>query len=179
MRTPAWHQQRHLRDLRDDGPYGHCAEPIRLARTWVGRLASESAPRRGLYFYGPKGSGKTSIAAAIAEETGATYWYVRELVARAKEEMNCHVRESVWDKVVRAQVLVLDDVGKQRATPYVVEQMHDVIERRYDRGGLTVVTSNLDPVALGAFFDGPAFSRFSSMTAAVPVVGPDLRMVAA
>lgn len=174
-RLPAWHANRRLADLRTDGPYTHCAGPIRLARMWVDRIGSDTAPTRGLYLHGGVGSGKTSIAAAIAVELGCQFYEMRDFMARVKEEFNCHVREPITDKVVRAPVLVLDDVGELRSTPFVVETVQTIVKRRYDRGGLLVATSNFGPVEMERYLGDALWSRFVSGMVSVPVVGADLR----
>ncbi len=177
--TPAWHRQRRLDDLRTDGPYAHCAEPIRLARTWADRLEGHNAPTKGLYLHGGVGSGKTSIAAAISVQTGCLYWDARALLARLKEEMRVDVRDSALERAVRAPVLVLDDVGKARSTEWVAEVFRDLVERRFDRGGLLILTSNLGPPGLAGWLGGPVWSRLSASTVDVPVEGLDLRRIAA
>lgn len=175
---PAWHYNRLLADLETDGPYGHCADPIALATKWVERLRRGPRPSKGLYLHGPVGSGKTSVAAAIAVEVDAAYWSMRDLIARCKEEMNNAVRESAVDRAVRVPVLVLDDIGKQRATPYVVEVTCDVLERRFDRGHLTIVTSNLSPGEMARYLGDAAWSRLRASSVDVAMVAQDLRVVA-
>lgn len=177
---PAWHQHRRLADLHDTGIYAHCAEPLELARKWVAKFRSDEPLRRGLYLHGPVGAGKTSIAAAIAVEVEALYWDTRALLAAMKEEFGLgRVAYPVKERCVRVPVLVLDDIGKQRRTDWVVEETQDIVERRFDRGGLTVVTSNLGPGEMASFVGAAAWSRLQAMCAPVEVDGPDLRRGAA
>ena len=176
---PAWHYNRLLADLSTDGVYAHCAAPVTLAAKWVDRLRHGPRPSKGLYLHGPVGSGKTSVAAAVAVELDALYWDARALLAAMKEEMSLRdVRYPALERCVRAPVLVLDDIGKARSTDWVVETMQDLIERRFDRGGLLVSTSNLDPAGMRGFLGEAAWSRFTSTNVSVPVVSQDLRVVA-
>lgn len=162
------------------GIYTHCQRPIQLARLWVDKIANGDSPTKGLFLWGPVGSGKTSIAAAIAVELDCRYWDVRALLAAMKEEMGLRqVAYPVKERCVKAPVLVLDDIGKSRRTEWVVEEMQDIVERRFDRGGLTVVTSNLSPTEMAGFLGEAAASRFQDMTVAVEVDGPDLRRAVA
>lgn len=55
----------------------------------------------------------------------------------------------VIDSLAQVDVLALDDVGKERLTPWAGELMYDVVNRRYLDNRRTIVTTNLDPVRLG------------------------------
>ena len=175
---PAWHQHRRLADLHDTGVYAHCAEPLELARKWVAKFRSDEPLRKGLFLWGPVGSGKTTIAASIALELSCPYWDVRAFYARLKEGFAHHGDRTLED-AVRARVLVLDDIAKQRSTEWARETIRDLVERRYDRGGLLVCTSNFSPQQMAAFLGDAAWSRLGSSTVPIHVNGPDLRKLAA
>lgn len=175
---PAWHRGRGLDDLSTDGIYAHTAAPITLARKWVDRIRTGPRPTKGLWFHGDLGNGKTTVGAAVAVELDCTFWPMRDLTARCKEEFNLHVREPVVERVVRTPVLVLDDVGKQRRTDWVLEVIRDVVERRFDRDLLTLYTSNPGPAEMAVLLGPAAYSRFAASVVEVPFEGPDLRAVA-
>ena len=64
------------------------------------------------------------------------------------------------DHLRRLKWLVLDELGKERQTPWAVEQLESIINRRYaDKSGL-VVTTNFDPTALDSPFSAAVRSRF-------------------
>lgn len=165
-------------DLSTDGPYSHCAPAINLARVWVTRTCRGEPPAKAPFFYGPTGTGKTTVAAAMAVETDAAFWGMRQFITRCKEEMRCQFRDSVVDRAIRTPLLVLDDVGKQRATPYVVEVTQDVLEQRFDRGLLTCLTSNLTPTEMREYLGDPCWSRLRAASFDVAMVSADLRGVA-
>ena len=169
-----------MADLSTEGPFAHAREPIRLATIWVDRWRNGPPPRKGLYFHGPNGTGKTSVASAIAIELeDATFWAVRDLIATAKSEFGCDVRWPVVEKCVRASLLILDDVGVMRNTAYVTETVQDIIARRYDREGLTILTSNFAPDAIRVIVGDACHSRLMGSTAPVQMTTSDLRLAPA
>merc|ERR1719473_1932183 len=60
----------------------HCVLP--LAATDIRQKAPESLTARSLLLYGPKGSGKSMLARAIATETGATFFDLSPDVIKGK-----------------------------------------------------------------------------------------------
>merc|ERR1719223_2596117 len=60
----------------------HCVLP--LAATDIRQKAPESLTARSLLLYGPKGSGKSMLARAIATETGATFFDLSPAVIEGK-----------------------------------------------------------------------------------------------
>merc|ERR1719265_885996 len=62
----------------------HCVLP--LAATDIRQKAPEQQTVRSLLLYGPKGSGKSMLARAIATETGATFFDISPAVIEGKPE---------------------------------------------------------------------------------------------
>merc|ERR1712060_80860 len=60
----------------------HCVLP--LAATDIRQKAPEALTARSLLLYGPKGSGKSMLARAIAAETGATFFDLSPAVIEGK-----------------------------------------------------------------------------------------------
>jgi len=60
----------------------HCVLP--LAQTDIRQKAPENLTARSLLLYGPKGSGKSMLARAIATETGSTFFDMSPLVIEGK-----------------------------------------------------------------------------------------------
>ena len=106
----------------------------------------------GLLFHGQPGTGKTHLAVGIAleliREKGARvlFWEQRELLKALQSTFDAQavVRESqVLGPVLDAEVLILDDLGAGRTTPWARDVMHDVISHRYNEKRLLILTTNL------------------------------------
>jgi len=130
-----------------------------------------------LYLQGDVGTGKTSLAAAILYawrwsggacsldcpvDCGAgrpeygRFLPAYEAAARLRNLDKCGSAMDAWGN---AAFLVLDDIGANRATPHVTEQLLFLLQRRYDRMLKTVVTSNFDLDAVAVALGERAASR--------------------
>lgn len=105
----------------------------------------------GAYFYGECGSGKTFLAALIAQEfvsRGKSVIFVKvpALLDEIRATFNGQGRESdVLDELERAELVVLDDFGMEKPTQWAGATLCKILDMRYDSGGRTIITSNLSP----------------------------------
>lgn len=106
-----------------------------------------------LLLMGPKGTHKTHIASCIARravDEGLRVWMVTtvELCDRLKHSFDDPRAESASDLIGRAErvdVLVLDDLGKEVASDWVVSNvLFRILNHRYNELKDTVVTSQLE-----------------------------------
>lgn len=106
----------------------------------------------GLYLYsGTKGSGKTRMAASIANEFVSTY---RMQVKFASSMQIMNEIKATWDDKGRSegdllrtlstvQVLVIDDFGTELPKDWLGERFYSIINGRYQDKLITMYTSNL------------------------------------
>jgi DNA replication protein DnaC len=124
-------------------------DALRLARKFVELFPAE---RKGLVFHGPTGVGKTHLAAGllkavIRDKAARGYFFqttellrlVRETYSRSADETEMEILRPVLD----ADVLVLDDLGVEKASEWVHETLGMVINARYNARRATIITSNL------------------------------------
>ena len=124
-------------------------DALRLAKKFVELFPAE---RKGLVIHGPTGVGKTHLAAGllksvIRDKAARGYFFqttellrlVRETYSRSGDETEMEVLRPVLE----ADVLVLDDLGVEKASEWVHETLGMVINSRYNARRATIVTSNL------------------------------------
>ncbi len=110
---------------------------------------------RGLFLHGSAGSFKTSAAAArLALQialTGvrAVYTFVPDLMADIhlsyRDEGGAESRSAIVDRLVSAPCLVLDDLGKEKASEHGAGVIFEIIDGRYrnwSEGRWMIATSN-------------------------------------
>lgn len=132
-------------------------ETAALAAAVRGWLEGDSA--RWLYLFGPAGRAKTGAAVCALGELvnrGQTGMYqeVRDLLWHLRSsyaDVGAFASEPDrrWFGLVEAQVLVLDDLGAERATDWATETLGQLVAIRHRRLLRTIVTSNLDLPDLG------------------------------
>ena len=168
----------------------------REALAAAGDLVVWAASRRWLYLYGPVGTGKTGLVCVLAEqmirELGRTVVFVcapdlldalkdtyRRYGQAADHEQRERLAESESDllgALVEADLLILDDLGAQHDSAWAIERLSTLINRRYNAGAQTAVTSNLAPVELSKAMGPRAPSRLIDDADVICLDGPDLRL---
>ncbi len=148
-----------------------------LAR-WVTVWLADPTP--DLLFLGPVGSGKTWAATAAARERWmdgcrVEWWTAPSLLEAMRPDGD---REPTLRRCQTADVLVVDDLGRDKPTDWTLEQLHLVLDHRHRHMLPTVVTSNWSPVDLPGRIGRQAASRLlgAETVGGVPSDGADRRM---
>jgi len=125
--------------------------------------------------WGPPGSGKSHLAAAVTHELirrGKTVVFqsVPELLTRIRGTYGDDARESerdVMTALMDCDLLVLDDLGAERVTDWVQDTMFRLVDGRYRATKPIMVTTNLEPRELAAVLGIRMADRLVEMT--IPV----------
>lgn len=117
------------------------------ARRYVEHWPEMRRENMGLLFWGPAGTGKTFAAACIANALVDREVGVR-LITLGEALLNLYgmagdERIRYLEVLTTCGLLILDDFGVERRTPYAREQVYEIINRRYLSGRPMVVTTNL------------------------------------
>jgi DNA replication protein DnaC len=138
----------------------------------------------GLLFTGDVGTGKTHLAAAIANKIirkySATVEFVSyvEVLADIRAAFSNHSEEAylLEERMRKADLLVIDDLGKEKPSPFTNELFYRVVNGRYKDRLPMIITSNYGVESLSERLDYPVFSRLVAMCKAVEMSGIDYRM---
>ena len=110
--------------------------------------------RNGLFITGPKGTGKTHLAAAIANEllrdgTAVICMTMIDLLERIKKTYENNRRyggetseANVLNAYKTVPLLIIDDMGKEPATEWAVSKIYAIINARYEGYMPTIITTN-------------------------------------
>jgi DNA replication protein DnaC len=104
----------------------------------------------GLNFNGTFGAGKTHLAAAIANyliNNGipVIFGTVINLLGKLKESYNNDGSEAeILGLYGTVDLLILDDLGKERVNEWVLEKLYHIINERYENNLPLVITTNYD-----------------------------------
>ena len=143
------------------------------------RMLSENI---GLLFYGNTGRGKTFYSEAIARSViDKGYLAVYTRIPNLAEAMKSNDgRDRAWllRVIERCDLLVLDDLGAERDTAWMLEQAELIIDTRYKSKRPVIVTTNLDPRDLISAEDlarKRPYERIMEMCRPVEIVGENRR----
>ena len=122
------------------------------ARHYVDEFWTASGPcETGLMFVGPPGVGKTHLAVAVLREltrrfgvSGRFLDFVSLIdeIQGTFDPLNPGSKQRILDPLRAVDVLVLDDLGAQKPTPFVSDVLYLIINSRYSRRLPTIFTTN-------------------------------------
>ena len=137
-----------------------------------------------LFLFGPTGVGKTHLAVAAAAERqrrGDEIFFatVPDLLdyLRATFAPDSNVAyDDLLDRIKTVDLLVLDDMGADRSTPFAEDKLFQIINYRYERRLVTIITSSHHNDDIATFRPRIA-SRLSdrSVVRVLPIEVPDYR----
>lgn len=130
----------------------------RYADSFEQLLPSPGSPepgRNGLFIAGPPGTGKTHLAAAIANDLiqrgrPVICMTMIDLLERIKRTYNeAGADEGSVLKIYKTvPLLIVDDIGKEPPTEWAISTIYNIINGRYEAYLPTIITTNYDTDAL-------------------------------
>lgn len=137
---------------------------------------------KGILFLGNCGTGKTFLAACIANELINQGFSV--LMTNFSRLVNIifglkEGKQNYIDSLNSYDLLIIDDLGVERQSEYVAEIVQNIVDSRYRAGLPLIITTNLTPKDFSAESSDIAksrlYSRISEMCLPVVVSGVDRR----
>lgn len=172
------------------GPNGR---PIRQVMEQVLEAAKSYAARFGqpgsvknLYLSGKPGLGKTFLSACIARqvaENGFSVVYDTAANVFAQFETKKFSRDAEDSQEARDEtyrylncdLLILDDLGTEFTTPFVISALYTIINTRLAGEKATVISSNLSLAEMESRYSPQVASRLLGEYRPLPFLGEDIR----
>lgn len=177
---------RRYRDVAFDRPPVTEIEPRRAVdavRSFAGRIDDHLDGGHGLWLMGPVGTGKTTLAMLVSKaameagRTVAIYSLPRLLNEIRTTFGTDRSHLDLLDRLTAVDLLHVDDVGAERMTDWVMEELYSIVNSRYEDERSIVLTTNiLDRDALCEQIGARTVSRLTEMCDALPLLGGDHRM---
>jgi len=159
---------------------------LRIVRTYVEQIDKNLDEGNGLWFAGDVGTGKTSLAMLVsdaAERTGRSVaiYPMTRLLAEIKETYDREAGNSymgLFRRLSSVDLLQLDDLGAEKRTEWVLEQLYSIVNERWqDQRAVVVTTNTTDMEALREELGTRTVSRLTEICGEpIPIMGPDLRI---
>ncbi|MFC1693043.1 ATP-binding protein [Candidatus Latescibacterota bacterium] len=118
-------------------------------------MQSHEKWKKGFYFWGSAGSGKTLLACITLQELMLKYArggrfidLSRQFFQRLKSsyditDASFGTAGQILDELIEIPFLVIDDFGTQRNTEWELEMLYNLIDSRYEEERITIITSNM------------------------------------
>jgi len=168
----------------DRPPVTEIAAPVTMAvKRYVGRIDEQLDAGRGLWFVGSVGTGKTTLAMLVARhaiEAGRSVaiYSLPRLLAQIRTTFDDDASNSyveLLDRLTAVDLLQIDDVGAEKTSPWVLEQLYAIVNARYEDERSIVITTNLERDALAEQINERTVSRLEEMCEVLPLFGADAR----
>jgi DNA replication protein DnaC len=127
---------------------------VRAVRRYCETIGEQLSAGRGMWFTGPTGTGKSTLAMLISktamesDHTVAIYSLPR-LLSLLRETFRDDAQftlSRLIDMLCSVDLLHIDDVGAEQGTAWVLEQLYTVVNTRYeDQRSLILTTNLIDP----------------------------------
>jgi DNA replication protein DnaC len=155
---------------------------VKETQKFVDRIDENLDAGRGLWFVGPTGTGKTTLAmlvsqAALKRGRSVAIYSLPRLLNEIRDTHRAersHV--DLLDRLTEIDLLHVDDVGAERTTDWVLEELYSIVNARYEDQRSMVITTNLDHDQLSTQISERTVSRLTEMCMQLPLHGHDRRM---
>lgn len=168
----------------DRPPVSEMPNPqVDVARRFVRRLDERLDQGRGLWLFGGVGTGKTTLAMLVSQAAmnagrSVAIYSLPRLLSEIRETFESDLEgsyTSLMDRLTEVDLLHLDDVGAEKTSPWVLEQLYAIVNARYEAERSMLVTTNLERSALAEQIGERTVSRLEEMCEVVPFHGRDRR----
>ena len=155
---------------------------VEKTRAFAGRIEERLDAGHGLWFSGPTGTGKTTLAMIVA---GAALKAGRSVAIYSLPRLLNEIRDThrtershidLLDRLTSVDLLHIDDVGAERTTDWVLEELYSIVNARYEDERSIVFTTNLPYDELSEQIGERTVSRLAEMCDQLPLDGPDRRV---
>jgi DNA replication protein DnaC len=159
---------------------------VREVRRFVGEIDERLGRGQGLWFMGDVGTGKTTLAmivskAALDHGYSVAIYSVPRLLAEIRDTYDTDPGErsymDFFRRLVAVDLLHLEDVGAEKRSDWVLEQLYSLINERYEQERSILVTTNLGLEELEEQIGPRTVSRLVEICGdPLPLYGPDQRI---
>ncbi|HEX3263667.1 MAG TPA: ATP-binding protein [Solirubrobacterales bacterium] len=161
------------------------APVFRAVKDFVVSIDERLAEGQGLWLMGDVGTGKTTLAMLVSKaavEGGNTVaiYSLPRLLSRIRRTYDAEAGEQSYleffERLTEVDLLHIDDLGAEKRSDWVLEQLYAIINERYETQRSVVVTTNLSQEELEQQIGPRTVSRLVEIcNDPLPLFGHDMR----
>ena len=159
---------------------------VRAVRAFCDEIGDKLAAGRGLWLMGDVGTGKTTLAmlvskAALESGRSVAIYSLPKLLARVRRTYDADPGEDsyleLFERLTSVDLLHIDDLGAEKRSDWVLEQLYALVNERYEAQRSMLVTTNLDQGELEEQIGARTVSRLVEICGdPLPLFGEDRRV---
>jgi DNA replication protein DnaC len=157
-------------------------DQVESVRRYVAGIERNLDSGRGLWILGDVGTGKTTLAMLVSKaalQTGRSVaiYSLPRLLNLLREAIDSPQGVlDLLDRLAEVDLLHLDDLGAEKRTEWVLEQLYSIVNARYEAQRAILATSNLMPDKLSELLGARTVSRLAEICGdVIPLFGSDRR----
>jgi DNA replication protein DnaC len=160
---------------------------VEEVRTYIDELEARISDGRGLWIEGSVGTGKTTLAMLVSRraiEAGFTVaiYSLPRLLARIRRTYDADAGQlsylEFFERLTSVDLLQIDDLGAEKRSDWVLEQLYAIVDERYASNRSMVVTTNMKLTELEEQIGERTVSRLAEICDVLPLHGDDRRYAA-
>jgi DNA replication protein DnaC len=153
-------------------------------RNFVDDLEPRLEAGRGLWIFGDTGTGKTTLAMLVSKMAlqaghSVAIYSLPKLLAHIRRTYDSEPGGdsylAFFERLTSVDLLHIDDLGAEKRSDWVLEQLYALINERYEAQRSVLVTTNLPHEELEEQIGSRTVSRLSQICDEVPLFGDDRR----
>jgi len=117
---------------------------------------AKTAWENNLFFTGGNGTGKTHLAMCLAKD-GATYRRLPDIFREVR--MDFQREEEVIEYYGESDLLVIDEIGRQKFSDFELNLFFEIIDRRWNNTLPTTIITNLTVDEFGEYYSSAILDR--------------------
>jgi DNA replication protein DnaC len=156
---------------------------VARTRRFASQIDHQLDAGRGLWFMGPPGTGKTTLAMLVSKAAfdagrSVAIYSLPTLLNEIKDTFTAgRSHTDLLRKLTAVDLLHIDDVGAEKSSDWVLEELYSIVNARYEDERSIVITTNiLDRDELREQITPRTVSRLTEMCDELPLNGEDHRM---
>jgi DNA replication protein DnaC len=160
---------------------------LREVRAYIDDLEANLTKGRSLWLEGDVGTGKTTLAMLVSKSAvqagySVAIYSLPQLLARIRRTYDGDAGElsylEFFRRLTSVDLLHIDDLGAEKRSDWVLEQLYAIVDERYASNRSMIVTTNLEFEQLEDQIGSRTVSRLTEMCEKLPLFGSDKRYAA-
>ncbi len=157
-------------------------DQVRSVKRYVKAIEANLDSGRGMWIQGDVGTGKTTLAMLVSKyaldaDRSVAIYSLPRLLNLLREAMNSESGLlDFMDRLTAVDLLHIDDLGAEKSSDWVLEQLYSIVNARYESERAIIATTNLMPDELSEALGQRTVSRLVEICGdLIPLYGEDKR----